>query len=517
MSDLRCWASAIRGSFPHDMNDPTDQAGKNGKPKVEFLALAEELQSYILSFLPWQDVLRCASVCKALRQTYISSSELQYIIELGGQGLLPVPIADPGNHTSVSQRLQLLRDKAHAWFQFNFHTHSFQTFFIEEQFHDHRETGDSENWAKIVPLLPQPSEQTVIGLQNRSQNLIAIAYGVNDDTFQEGRFCVDLRTLDGDGIHPQATGQTLFLSVHTAQDNHDLFTVMEDLQLKGFGRHLALQCCPVFNDVVSAPRVPWWLQLWDWQHSTRSNSNLSDMMVLQSIDFCFVGNDRLLLVSDDLKLYSIEDMSRKPQLLACYSFPFPVKRIQCFQPTTDIAHGSQMQMPAQQTMWTSDPEQRLLCCVVFHPSPRLAFAISTKIFFDLDSERVGEKAVMFPWEKWGPTNARLFQDPWSRYRIHMMDFSPLAVERRQGLGLVVKKPSTIEIYELGKTLTTSLPYAEVASDRVFDAIELIGMWVDTDRIYLAKIMDPPEDDPGDLRMDQLEVIEMSSGLSENLS
>jgi hypothetical protein len=307
------------------MNDPTNQAGKNVKPKVEFLALAEELQSYILSFLPWQDILRCTSVshkfavdaeppgsivisfwqvCKALRQTYISSSELQYIIELGGQGLLPVPIADPGNHTSVSQRLQLLRDKAHAWFQFNFHTHSFQTVSIEEQFHDvtisladghfclwHLETEDSENWAKIVPLLPKPSEQTVERhwppeslcpvpdayivdvYMDPAQNLIAIAYGVNNDTFQEGRFYVDLRTLDGDGIHPQAAGQTLFLSVHTAQDNHDLLTVTEDLKLKGLGRHLALQCCPVFNDVVSTPRVPWWVQLWDWQHSTRSNVN----------------------------------------------------------------------------------------------------------------------------------------------------------------------------------------------------------------------------------------------------
>lgn len=43
-----------------------------------------------------------------------------------------------------------------------------------------------------------------------AQNLIAIAYGVNDGTIQEGRFYVYLRTLDGDGIHPQAAGQTLF-------------------------------------------------------------------------------------------------------------------------------------------------------------------------------------------------------------------------------------------------------------------------------------------------------------------
>jgi hypothetical protein len=30
--------------------------------KAEFLSLAEELQSHILSFLPWRDILRCASV-----------------------------------------------------------------------------------------------------------------------------------------------------------------------------------------------------------------------------------------------------------------------------------------------------------------------------------------------------------------------------------------------------------------------------------------------------------------------
>lgn len=533
---------------------------KDVKPKLEFLALAEELHSYILSFLPWQDILRCTSVCKALRHTYLSSSELQYIIELGAQGLLPVPIADFGNHTSVSQRLQLLKDKAHAWFQFNLRSHSFQTFSLQEQFYNvgislayghlclwYRETEDSGNWAKIVPILPEPSQQTIerhwppgslCSIPNAyivdvhmdpAQNLIAIAYAVNNDTLQEGRFYVDLRSLDGDGVHPQAAGQTLFLSVLTAQDSHDLFTITEDVKLKGLGKHLALQCSPMFDDPVSTTsRVIWWLQLWDWQHSTTSNSTLSDTMAhfLQSIDFCFVGHDRLLMASDDLKLYSIEDMSQKPQLLACYSFPFPVASIQCILPATDIAHASQMQTPA---MWTSDPEHRLLCCAVFRP--RFVFIISTSIFFELDSERVSEKPVTIPWQDWGPTNTRVFQDPWavcvcgnrvlqvfpagvrSRYRLHMMDFSPLAVERRQGLGRVVREPSAIEIKKPEKTLITSLPYVEVVSDRVFDAVELIGMWVDRDRIYLAKMMDPPEDDPGDLRMDQLEVIEISGGLS----
>jgi len=32
------------------------------EPTAELLSLAEELRSYIMSFLPWQDILRCSSV-----------------------------------------------------------------------------------------------------------------------------------------------------------------------------------------------------------------------------------------------------------------------------------------------------------------------------------------------------------------------------------------------------------------------------------------------------------------------
>ncbi|KAG2358931.1 hypothetical protein BDR07DRAFT_1379060 [Suillus spraguei] len=468
------------------MNDPMDQVTREDmRPKVEFLALVEELRSYILSFLPWQDILRCTSVCKALRQTYVSSSELQYIVELGGQRLLPVPVAYPGNNTSVSQRLQLLRDKAHAWFQFNLHAHL--SFSMQERVYEvemsladghlclwsrYHETEDSRNSAKIIPILPKPLQRTIERhwspgslfpvpdayivdvYMDPVQNLIAIAYAVHSNMLQEGRFYVDLRTLDGDDIHPQAAGQTLVLSVLTAQERHDWFTITEVLKLKVLGRHLALQCSPVFDDPVSTTsRVIWWLQLWDWQHSTTSN------------------------------------------------------------------------MQAQQTMWTSDPEHRLLCYITLRPC--LVFVISTRVFFNLNSEPVGEKAMTIPWQNWGPTNTRVFPDSWkvcvsgnrvlhafpagtrSRYKLHMMDFSPLGVERRQGLGRVVREPSAAKIHEPGKTLITSLPYVEVVSDRVFDAIELIGMWIDRDRIYLAKMMDPPDDDPGDLRLDQLEVIEMS--------
>lgn len=94
----------------------------NQDMKPQFLSLAEDLHIYILTFLPYQDILHCTSVsivllitpntpkwiwsfmlkvilqvCRGLHQIYLSSSELQYIVELGGQQLLPVGVG-PGAH-----------------------------------------------------------------------------------------------------------------------------------------------------------------------------------------------------------------------------------------------------------------------------------------------------------------------------------------------------------------------------------------------------------------------------------
>jgi hypothetical protein len=236
----------------------------------------------------------------------------------------------------------------------------------------------------------------------------------------------------------------------------------------------------------------------------------------ESLDFCFLGNDRLLIVSKDLKLYSIEDLSDVPRLLACFLMPVSVTGIQCLLPMDDIAHSSQLQMQAQRTMWTSDPKNRILSLITRtrDATDSFTFIISTRIFFDSQAG-VFDGMAEIPWECWGPLNARVFVHSWRcrvgvsgnrvlqafpvtdtaaedylddiDYKLHMMDFSPLAVERRQGLGKVVTEPSTIEITESEETLTTSLPYVEVVSDRIFGASQVTDIWVDKDRIYLPKL------------------------------
>jgi hypothetical protein len=162
------------------------------------------------------------------------------------------------------------------------------------------------------------------------------------------------------------------------------------------------------------------------------------------------------------------------------------------------------QMRARQTLWTSDPTYQLLALIT--RGPNLVFIISTKIFFNLDTFEGMTREI--PWEYWGPSNTRVFDkhdetsliaitgtrvlqtftigpgDKW--YELRIMDFSPLAV-KHQGLGLLVKEPSIVEL-QSGKKFTTCLPYIEVVAGKKY--AELVSIWVDPDRIYLLSLQWP---------------------------
>ncbi|KAG2343512.1 hypothetical protein BDR05DRAFT_1059691 [Suillus weaverae] len=377
-----------------------------------------------------------------------------------------------------------------------------------------------EDVATIIPILPKPSQKKVKrdwspGMLSSvpdsdnldvfidpAQNLIATAYAVTGDTLQsnEETLYIDLKVLDSDSVHPHAAGQILLLSMLPVSKDRCLVT--ENAKLKGFGRHIALRCSIVLEKL-------WQLHIWDWQHSTTSNSVLSGTSFSPNpIDFCFLANNRLLVVADDLKLYSIEDMPQTPQLLARFLMPVSFPNVRCFLPMDHIEHSSP-QTQAQQMMYTSDPQNRLLCITT---EATQVYIISTRIFFNLDGMAA---TTQIPWERWGPSNTRIFvhsgeckvhvsgnrvlqafstgTSAWGpvKYILHMMDFSPLAVTNRRGLGRVVKEPSTIDIIDgwkdgLTKSLTTSLPYVEVILDRKIGSAEseLADVWVDKDRIYL---------------------------------
>ncbi|KAG1817304.1 hypothetical protein EV424DRAFT_1540508 [Suillus variegatus] len=326
----------------------------NQDMKPEFLFLTD-LHAYILSFLPYQDILRCTSVCRDLHQTYLSSSELQYIVELGGQQLLPVDLPLDNHTPTISERLQLLRDRAHAWFKLN--TQPVEHVDVSNKYimkltamsngyfclmddptlrHDDYLRG--QTISKIFPTLQEPSQQvfdrvwhsdtlsTVPNaqlnyiLKDPTQNLLAAAYHVLD----EPDVYIDILPLDGDGTHPQAAGPTLFMSPEL-RGPQNILPKAGCWRVWNLGRLMALSHSLKLND---PDRTLWWLQIWDWQHSTTSNSVLSGAVSGSriSIGYCFLGTSRLLMIVDvKLKVYSIEDMSQAPQLLACFLLPAPVR------------------------------------------------------------------------------------------------------------------------------------------------------------------------------------------------
>jgi hypothetical protein len=223
----------------------------------------------------------------------MSSSELQYIIELSGQRLLPVP--DVVDHTSISKRLQLLRDKAHAWFRPNLH--SFETVSLLRDLSSMRTfvTGGhicfwkfSQDWAMIIPILPKPSRllirrnwspgmlcsvphsRNLDVFMDPAQNLLAVVYVVSSGPLQSHKTVhIDLRALNDDSVHPKAAGRTLVLS-GLPKFNTGYAT------LKGFGRHIALlsrQHGTPNASPMSSERM-WQLQIWDWKNSTASNVSL---------------------------------------------------------------------------------------------------------------------------------------------------------------------------------------------------------------------------------------------------
>ncbi|KAG2135585.1 hypothetical protein BD769DRAFT_1385473 [Suillus cothurnatus] len=508
--------------------------------KAGFLSLPEELRSYVLSFLNCRDLLRCTSVCKALRWTYMSSSELQYIVELSGQQLLRVPNTD--GRIAISERLRLLRDRSHAWFKFDLH--SFKTISFPTEMCDERKAvidGHLSLWdrntdlAWIIPIVPKRSQQTFTRewspgtlcpvrysdgvFMDPTQNLIAVVYSVHDETAY-----IDLRALDGDCVHPRAAGPRLIVLGPPGHNETRFATTRTEL--KGFGRHIALRRSLLVSRVETWASEMWQLQIWDWRHSTTSNSVLSD--TTRFGDFCFLGSNRLLVVTIDLKIYSIEDMSQKPQLLACFQSPERWLVKQCLLPMDDNER-LQTQMHDKKSMHTSDPKHRLLCITT---DANRVYIISTRIFFDLDGMT---SSTPIPWNEWGPSNARIFQHPCEckvhvsgnrvlqafpvgthmrfpecpkEYILHMMDFSPLAVTNRRGLGRVVKEPSTIDVTEYyglyRRSLTTSLPYVEVVSDRKMEAIDLEDIWLDKDNIYMLNNVDSINDE----NIRRLEVIDV---------
>ncbi|KAG2049285.1 hypothetical protein BDR06DRAFT_975335 [Suillus hirtellus] len=176
------------------------------------------------------------------------------------------------NSIPISKRLQLLRDKAHAWFKVDL---SFKTVPITRSWGSRENIIAGEHFCLWGIL-----EDTAM----ICPHLIAVAYVVDHKTVY-----IYLGALDGDGVHPQAAGEKLFLSDDSENYPQTMFG-----KLKGFGRHIAFSRLLDNENWASLDKV-WQLQIWDWKYSTTSNSILSGIVPGPSdatVDFCVLGNNR---------------------------------------------------------------------------------------------------------------------------------------------------------------------------------------------------------------------------------
>ncbi|KAG2083241.1 uncharacterized protein F5147DRAFT_782990 [Suillus discolor] len=484
---------------------------------MEFLFLAD-LHVYILSFLPYQDILQCTSVCRDLRQTYLSSSELQYIVELSGQQLLPVDLPLDSHTPTISECLQLLRDKAHAWFQLNTqpveHVDVSNKYIMKLTFMSnghfclmddptlHHNYLRGPTISKIFPILQKPSQRvfdcawhsnTLSSVPNAqlndilmdpTQNLLAAAYHVPDglDVYIDIYLWMEMAL----------TPKLLDLCCLCYQSCMDLRTFSQNLRVGGFG-----------DPVVVAD-----LGLAALDDSVLSDATSGSQI---SIDHYFLRTSRLLMiVGINLKVYSIEDMSQAPQLLTCFLLPVPVRGTHFLSNNSkDDGAQSRPQPGMQQKMWKSDPTHQIIS---LNMSPSLHFVISTRIFFEPNFIKGGSTSI--PWKHWGPLNTRIFQhcsdvvdsatgsrvlkvehaidatdsNDFLEYSLRVMDFSPLAIKYGQGLGWLVIEPSTIDLD--GQSLTTSLPYVEVVLSKISSSTdELLFSSIDEDRIYVFHVHD----------------------------
>lgn len=192
-------------------------------------------------------------------------------------------------------------------------------------------------------------------------------------------------------------------------------------------------------------------------------------------------------------------MSETPKVLACFLLPpgLPPMDMEC----TFLA---QPQTQAQ----SLDPAHGLLCLTLENYTHLIIFFISTKVFFDIDKATA---TTPLQWNHWGPAHVCVFKVRSylqiqvhmnrvllvfgtsrcaSEYKLRILDFSPLAVTNRRGVGRVVKQRTTIVHHDQWDgtsyrcwALETFLPYVEVVSDRKLGD-ELKYAWMDEDRIYL---------------------------------
>ncbi|KIJ61568.1 hypothetical protein HYDPIDRAFT_31175 [Hydnomerulius pinastri MD-312] len=463
------------------------------------LRLAEELLCHILSFLSFRDIVICASSCRTLRAALDGSTELQYVVELGVNGLSPVVGSHP--HLSTSEKLQLLRRAASQWNSAEFIPTTTICPLPDGDPEDEMTGGcmhfsEQPYRGEVIDLRaykPDPAEQPPSSIrrwscedfaQNPSDSVRLIRIDASQDLmvvaamlgtrFEEDQylFRLDLFSMSTNEWHPLAGRRPLFSHRATRAGGWAAGRTLVRIH----GPFVAFYACPFSDDGLDA----WSIQVWNWRERIISDNCVvgdGHFGFTGPHDFDFLDSERLLVYSFTcesayLSVYSFSDLSKPLEFRTRYAVPIQY-------PWSSIVNFSSNHVPSQQTchahkrsLWVPTLEDRVVALVA-GGSFSLIISIRALLHPPTYWKEVRTDGISaIPWETWGPSNARCICQSDIRcisgYRVVLdtrhhgnmvLDFNLCRI-RRSG-SKIVSNDTISQVSSLSQELTTSLPYAQV--------------------------------------------------------
>ncbi|KAG2127319.1 hypothetical protein BD769DRAFT_763307 [Suillus cothurnatus] len=490
--------------------------------------IAEELRCRILSFLPYNDILRCASTCRIMHMTVKNSVELQYILELGSQGLVQVHPQPP--NVSIEECLRILREKANAWSSFNLNvtkkiklpsvwpphssslTHrqlglawyfpgnsseSYKTV-MSEVIDTETCAPDPENrslcrWNKDDPIpgITTADEEYI----DETHDLFVTVDILDTRPRRNSKFQINFRQLStGEKHHLSHGSQLVTVTRPRSKRLSSRVNVDHDVLVDVLGDRVALYGAAIVNDDYKF----WSLHVWNWHEGQQAHNICAVGEGQGFIKMRFLVKEKLLALTEcsGIELYDIEDLSKAPQLQARFMLPIHLIDFEFQYPSVfhDALGCAHLMAPDERWIWATNPADRIICVTeysnwMFVITARLFFMDIPPSWFNVISE---EDEFTVPWLSWGPRHSRCFRLPpasifevggsrviWVVHKdygseVRMMDFNPSAVAR--GIGKVVQEHTTFSWHnknlEQYLPITTYLPYAEVVIDRTPDIFDV---------------------------------------------
>ncbi|KAG1737975.1 hypothetical protein EDB19DRAFT_2039741 [Suillus lakei] len=470
--------------------------------------MPDEMRCYILGFLSYNEIIRCALTCRTMYNTVKCSVELQYIIELGAHRLIEVHPRAPT--VSISDCLDILRDKANAWNTFKPNASKssrFPTFFdcnsiihrniVLRTSTTHVDTASNAadiktyttGGAHLQINRPNPALHTFRYMDEPHDLEIVITLPIDADTLAF-KCQIDFRAISTGERHPLSHGSRIVSSRAAFSETQEIniaVSVLED--------RLA-----VYLSGPDENRNPCWsLHILSWQQRSPADDLCAISDGYELLDIRFITKEKLLALSSDghVELYHTEGLSKAPQLHARFMLPIHGAEGTFDHPSTfhSAASCARLSLPEDDWIWTTNPADRVISVTWGFPSS--VFIISARVFFmDIpptwfDPTSTDGRSV--PWSSWGPQNSRFFPEErfsrgglrvfgvggsrviWaahvpgqddSSFQLHMMDFNPSAVAR--GIGKVISQPMMTCVRSLpDMDVTTYLPFVEVSDDKFY--------------------------------------------------